>query len=197
MTYYHIPKLEALLKEIQPKTADPVWLLRHLRLRGALAYFQYAVASIRSQQESLELYTSESYRGKPKDVYEDILTRIYAHAVSAYAHMRTCLRFTRELIDEVSEAAKSTAFESFREEHRSWIEILVERRNRVSAHSEKSGRMVIDPYSWSDRGIIRFHVLNEQNPTKSPNIELRPNEDFTKLWDYLDGLSDQLRSAWQ
>jgi hypothetical protein len=192
MTDYELnPILDLIEKVRSAPEADPVRTARLRRLNALFVYFQYAVASVRLQEESIVRMAGGQHRNFATHAeYGDCLSKIYSSAIAAYSHLRTCLNFTRALIDDIDIQHQSTAFQEFRDQQTVWARELISKRDTIAAHPEQPNNLVWKPNMWSDDGRIRFAA-------KSRQVMLSPREDLEHLRVYLSELSEHLLESWR
>ena len=196
--YELIPIKELIAKVREAEASDPVWTLPRLRLDALFVYFGYAVASVHMQEENIQKMAGGQQKNFATQAeYGDCLNKIYSSGITAYSNLRTCLHFSKSIIDDIPKEKLSPEFEAFRSRHYiDWAKELIDNRNTVAAHPNNPGGIVWKPNMWSDDGRIGFNAINLGNISLSRKVTLHPRVDLNHLRAYLGGLPDHLSESW-
>jgi hypothetical protein len=199
MPDYQLSAVEDLIDKIRAHSNENnEWLVRYLRLQSLFMYFQYAVASVHVQEESMVKMAGGQHKNFPIHAeYEDCLLKMHSGTVNAYSNIRTCLEITRALIDEISEDRHDQEFKIFRDQWRQWVLDVVDRRDRVSIHpAQHESQITWKPQSWIDDGRVTFRVIDPANPGASRMLTLHPRKVLEEIRTYLTKLSGHLTRLW-
>ncbi|MEW5805589.1 MAG: hypothetical protein AB1721_02610 [Patescibacteria group bacterium] len=199
MDDYKLENLVNLIDKLRPLIDEGGgWTVTYLRLQALFVYFQYAVASVRLQEENIQKMADGQHKNFSTHAeYADCLLKLYSSAVTAYSNLRTCLRFSKTIIDSISELDQDGEFKNFRIKYEQWVKGVTNKRDRITAHPEEKDRIVWKPNMWSDNGQVRFRAINPQIPSASQEIILEPRKDLEKLREYLSRLSIHLARTWK
>ncbi len=198
MNDYKLENLIAVINKLRHLVDEKkTWLVGYLRLQALFVYFQYAVASVRIQEENIRKMEGGQHKNFETHIeYEDCLLKIYSSAITTYSNLRTCLGFTQAIINSISDKEQDKDFRKFRDNNKAWVKEVVDKRDRIAAHPEEEDRIVWKPNAWSDNGQVRFRVINPENPESSRQITLEPRNDLEKLRKYLLELTSYLERLW-
>ncbi len=155
--------------------------------------------TLQGSDESITPFVNEVGQHKNFEThteYEDCLLKIYSSAVATYSNLRTCLRFTKAIIDSIPNKEQDQDFRKFRDDSKAWVEEVIDKRDRIAAHPEEENKIVWKPNAWSDNGQVRFRAINPENPESSRKITLEPRNDLEKLRKYLLELTSHLERLW-
>jgi len=192
MEDYKLPSIPDLIEKLRPTAhTDALASLRSLRLNALFVYFQYSVAAVRLQEASIKaMEGGQDKNFSTHDEYEDCLLKLYSSAINAYSNLRTCLHFTRGLVEDIpKDATGLTKLEAYRESHAAWARDLIDRRDRIAAHPSQRDALVWKPNMWCDDGRVGFAVRNVDDPSQGRKIILHPRNDLERLRSYLSGLA--------
>lgn len=198
MDDYKLKNLVKVIDKLRPLVNQgEMWTINYLRLQALFVYFQYAVASVRIQEDNIRKMEGGQHRNfATHEEYADCLLKLYSSAVTAYSNMRTCLNFGYAVIESIPESQQDENFKNFRSQNDQWVEDVIDKRDRVAAHPEEENRIVWKPNMWSDNGQIRFRAINHENPESSRQIILEPRNDLEELRKYLSELTSHLERLW-
>jgi hypothetical protein len=202
MSDYQLSAIENLIERTRGFTeGNGKWLVRYLRLQSLFVYFQYAVASVHTQEENIAKMAGGQHKNFSTHAgYEDCLLKIYSGTVNAYSNIRTCLEITRTLIEEIGEDRQDRQdekFKTFRNKWIQWVIDVVDRRDRVSIHPARNVNQIAwKPSSWIDDGRVTFRVIDPINLDASRTLTLHPRRELEELKKYLAGLSEHVARAW-
>ena len=136
---YALNPITELIVKVRPdKDSDAKNTIRIRWLNALFVYFQYAVASVRQQEENIDKMGENEHRNFATRVeYADCQTKIYSDAIAAYLFMRTCLNVSLSIIETISSQKQNSEFKEFRKIHRPWVKDLVKKRDIFAGHPEK------------------------------------------------------------
>lgn len=146
---YQYEELNSLYQSVNKLMGSDVVLYERGFLLSALyLYLAYTEAQVRIFEENNtsdlnDLATSDY----PK--YSDMQYKIFSSAISTYAFIASCLKFSEKLIKL--------------EKWNKWINGIKEKRHRLSGHpDEKYGEKIVahKRSSLSSRGEVRFNIVD-------------------------------------
>lgn len=199
MDDYKLESLANLIDKLRPLIdKEKIWMVRYLRLQALFVYFQYAVASVRIQEENIKKMEGGQHKNFSTHAeYADCLLKLYSSAVTAYSNLRTCLRFSMTVIDSISKSDRDGEFNNFRNQYDLWCRDIVDKRDRIAAHPEEEAGIVWKSNMWSDNGQVKFRVINLHIPSTGRQITLKPRKDLEKLREYISQLLLHLARIWK
>ncbi len=195
MSDFELSKVVALIDLVRSWTKDdPSWMTPYLHLQSLFVYFQYAVSQVRIQEENLSFMEDGEHKHFPShDLYVESELRIYSSALGAYAHMRTCLHFARQLSES---RPNDQLLSDFRGKNESWACDLIGMRDVLQAHPNNEYALVWKSTMRSSDGRVEFPIRNLEIPKDSKKVIIHPRKDVDRLRSYLDELADHLKRVY-
>ena len=195
MDDFELPKVKELISF--PKLNDSsneFWETQYLRWQSLYMYFQYSVAQVRIQEENLKLMENGGHQNFPTHKeYAESDIKIYSSALAAYAHIRTCLNFAKELSEAVE---NSKELEKLREDNKNWGTEVVNKRIILQAHPYQDDQLVWKRSMRNSNGNIEFPIRNIKKTIENRKIIINPRQDLERLRIYLEDLSIKLKNIY-
>jgi len=157
------------------------WRILRVRFGSMCSYFFYA---------EVQVLEYEAERKNSPATFEP--TKHHSCAIAAYGHMRSCLRFLKDIAD--SSQIDIRAYEK-------WILEVIDKRDRLQAHpNEKHGnRTIMVHESIVDGEEIRFPLWNQylRKAEDRIYIEINTRKDLGTLAELLEIVSEQLLNRYR